>query len=83
MAAIGTTDDNFQHFTAAAGDTVTFARATSGLILSTAVGTVTISFDGENGSFTLQAGTHQFNGIRVSTIVFGGAGAISGAGLCY
>lgn len=81
MATINTENDNFQHFSASAGDTVVFARGTSSLILSTSVATITVSFDGKPGSITLQAGTYRFP-VRVDRIVIGGTGTITGAGLC-
>jgi hypothetical protein len=83
VATIPTTDDNFQHFAASAGDTIVFARPTSSVILSVAVNTVQVSFDGKTGTVTLQTGTHHLIGLHVTSLVFSGTGSLTGAGLCY
>ena len=75
---------NFQTFSMVAPGTVTFARNTSGLLITVETDGTTVDFDGENGTaiMGLREGTYQFTNLRVRKIVFGGTGNVSGAGYC-
>jgi hypothetical protein len=79
-----TEPDNFQHFSITVPGTVTFARATSGIILTVDSNNTTVAFGGEGGTpvMALRAGTYQFLNLRMKTIVFGGSGNVSGSGYC-
>lgn len=85
MASVSATGRTFLHFTAASGDTVTFTKPVSKVIITVSVATVTVDFDGEAAEqsatpLVLAAGTHQFL-ISPTTIIFAGTGTATGVGI--
>lgn len=83
MAAVTTTNCNYQHFTATSGDTVTFTRGINSLIVTAPTGSsLTVTFDGQSGSMAVAVGTHQFFNLSIKTLTVGGTGTMTGTGIC-